>query len=133
MTPITESASEALSELTLGPEGPRHQVGSKQKRVGGKLRVQPASQRVPDGGTWCFHGQEASHRQCGRMGGAFKYGNVGRMTEADTTKLRAATELVESPTDGDVLGAYLGQALRPQLPAQKLFEPFASSLLRPFS
>jgi hypothetical protein len=30
------------------------------------------------------------------MGGAFKYGDVGRMTEADTPKLRAATELVAS-------------------------------------
>jgi hypothetical protein len=29
-------------------------------------------------------------------GGAFKYGDVGRMTEADTPKLRAATELMVS-------------------------------------
>jgi hypothetical protein len=29
-------------------------------------------------------------------GGAFKYGDVGRMTEADTPKLRAATELMAS-------------------------------------
>ena len=29
-------------------------------------------------------------------GGAFKYGDVGRMTEADTPKLRAATELIAS-------------------------------------
>jgi len=44
-----------------------------------------------------------------------------------------ATMIVKSPTDGDVLGACLGQVLCPQLPAQKLFEPFASSLLRPVS
>ena len=44
-----------------------------------------------------------------------------------------ATMIGESPTDGDVLGAYLGQVLCPQPPAQKLFEPLASSLLRPFS
>lgn len=31
-----------------------------------------------------------------------------------------ATMIGESPTDGDVLGAYLGQVLRPQLLAQKL-------------
>jgi hypothetical protein len=41
--------------------------------------------------------------------------------------------IVEWPTEGDGLGAYLGQVLRSQLPAQKLIEPFASSLLRPFS
>jgi len=29
-------------------------------------------------------------------GGAFKYGDVGRMTEADAPKLRAATELMAS-------------------------------------
>ena len=29
-------------------------------------------------------------------GGAFKYGDVGRMTEADVPKLRAATELIAS-------------------------------------
>jgi hypothetical protein len=29
-------------------------------------------------------------------GGVFKYGDVGRMTEADTPKLRAATELMAS-------------------------------------
>jgi hypothetical protein len=29
-------------------------------------------------------------------GGVFKYGDVGRMTEADTSKLRAATELMAS-------------------------------------
>jgi hypothetical protein len=29
-------------------------------------------------------------------GGAFKYGDVGRMTEVDTPKLRAATELMAS-------------------------------------
>ena len=29
-------------------------------------------------------------------GGAFKYGDIGRMTEADTPKLRAATELIAS-------------------------------------
>jgi hypothetical protein len=33
-------------------------------------------------------------------GGAFKYGDVGRMTEADTTKLRAATELMASTLAG---------------------------------
>ena len=33
-------------------------------------------------------------------GGAFKYGDVGRMTEADTPKLRAATELVASAVGG---------------------------------
>jgi hypothetical protein len=43
-----------------------------------------------------------------------------------------ATTIVESPSDGDVLGAYLGQALRPQLPARKLVQPFAFPLLRPF-
>jgi hypothetical protein len=34
------------------------------------------------------------------MGGAFKNGDVGRMTEADTPKLRAATELVASAVGG---------------------------------
>jgi len=34
------------------------------------------------------------------MGGAFKYGHVGRMTETDTPKLRAATELVTSTVGG---------------------------------
>ena len=29
-------------------------------------------------------------------GGAFKYGDVGRMTEADTPKLRAATDIMAS-------------------------------------
>jgi hypothetical protein len=29
-------------------------------------------------------------------GGAFKYGDVGRMTEVDTPKLRAVTELMAS-------------------------------------
>jgi hypothetical protein len=29
-------------------------------------------------------------------GGVFKYGDIGRMTEADTPKLRAATELMVS-------------------------------------
>jgi hypothetical protein len=29
-------------------------------------------------------------------GGTFKYGDVGRMTEGDTAKLRAATELMAS-------------------------------------
>jgi hypothetical protein len=29
-------------------------------------------------------------------GGAFKYGDVGRMTEADVPKLRAATEFMSS-------------------------------------
>ena len=29
-------------------------------------------------------------------GGTFKYGDVGRMTEADSPKLRAATELMAS-------------------------------------
>jgi hypothetical protein len=33
-------------------------------------------------------------------GGAFKYGDVGRMTEADTMKLRAATELMASTLAG---------------------------------
>ena len=33
-------------------------------------------------------------------GGAFKYGDVGRMTEADTPKLRAATELMASALAG---------------------------------
>ena len=33
-------------------------------------------------------------------GGAFKYGDVGRMTEADVPKLRAATELVASALHG---------------------------------
>jgi hypothetical protein len=33
-------------------------------------------------------------------GGAFKYGDVGRMTEADTPKLRAATELMTSALAG---------------------------------
>ena len=33
-------------------------------------------------------------------GGAFKYGDAGRMTEADTPKLRAATELVASAVGG---------------------------------
>ena len=30
------------------------------------------------------------------IGGAFKYGDVGRMTEADIPKLRTATELMAS-------------------------------------
>jgi hypothetical protein len=34
-------------------------------------------------------------------GGAFKYGDVGRMTEADTPKLRAATELMASALAGE--------------------------------
>ena len=33
-------------------------------------------------------------------GGVFKYGDVGRMTEADTPKLRAATELMASALAG---------------------------------
>jgi hypothetical protein len=33
-------------------------------------------------------------------GGVFKYGDVGRMTEADTPKLRAATDLFTSALDG---------------------------------
>ena len=33
-------------------------------------------------------------------GGAFKYGDIGRMTEADTPKLRAATELMASAVGG---------------------------------
>jgi hypothetical protein len=33
-------------------------------------------------------------------GGAFRYGDVGRMTEADTPKLRAATELMASTLTG---------------------------------
>ena len=33
-------------------------------------------------------------------GGAFKYGDVGRMTEADVPKLRAATELIASALHG---------------------------------
>jgi hypothetical protein len=33
-------------------------------------------------------------------GGAFKYGDVGRMTEADIPKLRAATELMASAVNG---------------------------------
>jgi hypothetical protein len=33
-------------------------------------------------------------------GGAFKYGDIGRMTEADTPKLRAATELMMSNLPG---------------------------------
>jgi hypothetical protein len=33
-------------------------------------------------------------------GGTFKYGDIGRMTEADTPKLRAATELMASALDG---------------------------------
>jgi hypothetical protein len=33
-------------------------------------------------------------------GGAFKYGDIGRMTEADTPKLRAATELMASARAG---------------------------------
>jgi hypothetical protein len=33
-------------------------------------------------------------------GGVFKYGDVGRMTEADTPKLRAATELMASAVGG---------------------------------
>jgi hypothetical protein len=32
-------------------------------------------------------------------GGAFKYGDVGRMTEADVPKLRAATERMTSGSD----------------------------------
>jgi hypothetical protein len=32
--------------------------------------------------------------------GAFKYGDVGRMTEADIPKLRAATDLVTSAMEG---------------------------------
>jgi len=34
------------------------------------------------------------------MGGAFKYGDVGRMTKADTLKLGAATELVALAVGG---------------------------------
>jgi len=33
-------------------------------------------------------------------GGAFKYGDVARMTEADAPKLRAATELMASTLPG---------------------------------
>lgn len=33
-------------------------------------------------------------------GGTFEYGDVGRMTEADTPKLRAATELMASAGGG---------------------------------
>jgi hypothetical protein len=33
-------------------------------------------------------------------GGAFKYGDVGRMTEADSPKLQAATELIASALHG---------------------------------
>jgi len=33
-------------------------------------------------------------------GGCFKYGDIGRMTEADTPKLRAATELMASTLAG---------------------------------
>jgi hypothetical protein len=33
-------------------------------------------------------------------GGTFKYGDIGRMTEADTPKLRAATELMATPLTG---------------------------------
>jgi hypothetical protein len=33
-------------------------------------------------------------------GGTFKYGDIGRMTEADTPKLRAATELMASALGG---------------------------------
>ena len=33
-------------------------------------------------------------------GGVFKYGDVGRMTEADAPKLRAATELMPSAVSG---------------------------------
>jgi rRNA maturation endonuclease Nob1 len=33
-------------------------------------------------------------------GGTFKYGDVGRMTEADIPKLRAATELMASALAG---------------------------------
>lgn len=33
-------------------------------------------------------------------GGAFKYGDVGRMTEGDVPKLRMATDLVTSALDG---------------------------------
>jgi hypothetical protein len=32
-------------------------------------------------------------------GGTFKYGDIGRMTEADTPKLRAASDLVISARD----------------------------------
>jgi hypothetical protein len=33
-------------------------------------------------------------------GGTFKYGDIGRMTEADITNLRAATELLASTLAG---------------------------------
>jgi hypothetical protein len=33
-------------------------------------------------------------------GGAFKYGDVGRMTEADVPKLRAAAEVLTSGLNG---------------------------------
>ena len=33
-------------------------------------------------------------------GGTFKYGDIGRMAEADTPKLRAATDLFTSALDG---------------------------------
>jgi hypothetical protein len=33
-------------------------------------------------------------------GGTFKYGDIGRMTEADTLKLRAATERMASSLPG---------------------------------
>lgn len=44
-----------------------------------------------------------------------------------------ATLNVESPTEEDVLGAYLGRSLRSHLPPQEPIEPFPSSLLSPFS
>jgi len=54
---------------------------------------------------------------------------VGAMREEGVL----ATMIGETPTDGDVLGTYLGQVSCPQPPAQKLFVPLASSVLRPFS
>jgi hypothetical protein len=41
-------------------------------------------------------------------GGTFKYGDIGRMTEADTPKLRAATELIASVLGGAVANGGLG-------------------------
>jgi hypothetical protein len=35
-------------------------------------------------------------------GGTFKYGDIGRMTEGDTPKLRAATELMAAALEGAV-------------------------------
>jgi hypothetical protein len=72
------------------------------ERFGGEFGVQPASQRVPDGGTPCCTSTKQAIGDVVEWasGGAFKYGDADRMTEADTPKLRATTEHVASAVVG---------------------------------